>query len=255
MQNSPARPTVDSVDNALRLLLLFRGSPTVRVSDVADHLQVARSTAHRLLMTLVARGFAIQDSPSRVYRPGPQLMEVGLAALASLDIRGRARPHLEALAEETGETASLLIPEQGNVRFVDSIESRNAVRVASRFGMSLPAHATSGGKAILAWLEPAEFDALYPNDELSRVTNSTLSSRADLVAEMAEIRVRGYAFNTQESEVGLGAAGIAVRDPAGRPTAAVTVAGPVQRMEGEHLAVVVSALERAAVAISVSLYG
>jgi IclR family acetate operon transcriptional repressor len=255
MRNSPRRPTVDSVDNALRLLLLFCDSNTLRVSDVADHLNVARSTAHRLLMTMVNRGFAVQDSPSRVYRPGPRLLEVGMAALGSLDIRGRARPFLEQLAADTGETPSLLIQERGNVRFVDSIESTSSIRVASRFGLLLPAHATSGGKAMLACLSPAEVDELYAGKSFERVTASTIRSRKQLDAELAEIREKGYAFNTQESEIGLGAAGMAVRDSSGRPVAAVTVAGPVQRMEGPHLAGIVSALQRAVNGISGALYG
>jgi DNA-binding IclR family transcriptional regulator len=208
-----------------------------------------------LLTTFVNQGFAVQDSPSRAYRPGPQLMEVGQAALRNLDVRGRARPHLEQLADETGETVSLLIPERGNVRFVDSIESRNAVRVASRFGLDLPAHATSGGKAILARLSPEAFDELYPHEELPRVTAATLTTRTQLIAEFDEIRAHGYAINSQESEVGLGAVGVAVCDPSGFPTAAVTVAGPVQRMDGDHLTEVVEAMRRCAGRIATSLYG
>lgn len=246
---------MDSVDNALRLLLLFRDHATIRVSAAADHLNVARSTAHRLLTTFVNQGFAVQDTPSRVYRPGPQLMEVGQAALRNLDVRSRARPHLEQLAEETGETVSLLIPERGNVRFVDCIESRNAVRVASRFGLDLPAHATSGGKAILARLSSEAFDELCPHEELSRVTAATVTARGELLAEFDEIRERGYAVNNQESEVGLGAVGVAVCDPSGYPTAAVTAAGPVQRMEGEHLTDVIDAVQRCASRIATSLYG
>lgn len=246
---------MDSVDNALKLLLLFRDHPTIRVSVAADHLQVARSTAHRLLTTFVSQGFAVQDSPSRAYRPGPQLMEVGQAAMQNLDIRSRARPHLEKLADDTGETVSLLIPERGNVRFVDSIESRNAVRVASRFGLDLPAHATSGGKAILASLQPDAFYDLYPTENLPRVTAGTVSTRTQLMAELEEIRACGYALNSQESEVGLGAAGVAVCDPTGRPTAAVAVAGPVQRMEGEHLDNILKAMKHAAARIATSLYG
>lgn len=255
MRNNGGRHTVDSVDNALRLLLLFRDHATIRVSAAADHLNVARSTAHRLLTTFVSQGFAVQDTPSRVYRPGPQLMEVGQAALRNLDVRSRARPHLEQLADETGETVSLLIPERGNVRFVDSIESRNTVRVASRFGLDLPAHATSGGKAILARLSPEAFEELYPHEELSRVTATTITSRARLMTQLDDIRARGYASNSQESEVGLAAIGVAVCDPSGYPTAAVTVAGPVQRMEGDHLTEVIEAAQRCAGRIATSLYG
>jgi DNA-binding IclR family transcriptional regulator len=255
MANSGGRHTVDSVENALRLLLLFRDNATIRVSVAADHLEVARSTAHRLLTTFVKQGFAVQDTPSRVYRPGPRLMEVGQAALRNLDVRGRARPHLRQLAEETGETVSLLIPERGNVRVVDSIESHSTVRVASRLGLDLPAHATSGGKAILASMPTEAFYELYPGEALPTVTTVTVSTRTRLLAELAGIRDRGYATNNEESEIGLGAAGVAVCDPSGYPTAAIVVAGPVQRMAGDHLAEIIPAMRRCATRIAASLYG
>jgi DNA-binding IclR family transcriptional regulator len=255
MANSGGRHTVDSVENALKLLLLFRDNATVRVSAAADHLDVARSTAHRLLTTFVKQGFAVQDSPSRVYRPGPRLMEVGQAAMRNLDVRGRARPHLEQLAVATGETVSLLVPERGNVRFVESIESRSTVRVASRYGLDLPTHATSGGKAILARMSPEALAELYPDEELRTVTAATIGTRTRLLAELDEVRDRGYATNNEESEIGLGAAGVAVCDLSGSPTAAITVAGPVQRMQGDHLADIVTAMRRCATRIATSLYG
>ena len=100
---------LSSVDHALELLLLFRSRPTLRVSEVADSLGVARSTAHRLLVMLVHRGFAVQDPATRAYRPGPRLAEIGLAAVGALDVRARMRPYLTEIAARTGETVSLLV--------------------------------------------------------------------------------------------------------------------------------------------------
>jgi len=112
-----------SVDHALQLLLLVRSRPSLRVSEVADHLSVARSTAHRLLGMLVHREFAEQDPATKTYRPGPRLVEIGLAAVGALDLRARLRPFLLDVASATAETVSVLVLEHDTVHFIDSIES------------------------------------------------------------------------------------------------------------------------------------
>ena len=104
MENDIAQPQsyIASIDHALRLLLMLKVQPRIRVADAADELGVARSTAHRVLGMLVYRGFAVQDPGSRAYRAGPVLVEVGMGALAQLDVRQRARPYLENVAALTG---------------------------------------------------------------------------------------------------------------------------------------------------------
>jgi IclR family acetate operon transcriptional repressor len=228
-QPGPAYP-LSSVDHALELLLLFRSRPMLRVCEVADSLNVARSTAHRLLSMLVHREFVVQDPATRAYRPGPRLVEIGLAAVGALDVRTRMRPYLTAIAARTGETVSLLVLDGDTVHFIDSIESERIVRVGSRFDARMPAHATSAGKALLAALTAGEVLASYPNEKLVSVTKRTLATRTKLFAVLDQVQTAGYAVNVEESEIGLGAVGMAVPGADGRPTAAFTVAGPMQRM-------------------------
>ena len=131
----PAYP-IASVDNALRLLMLFRAEPRVRLSDASEHLGVAHSTAHRLMAMLAYHGFVRQEPDSRAYVAGPALVEIGLAAVRQLDIRRHARPVLESLASSLGETVHLAVLEGGNVRYLDAVESSRALRVggADRVG-------------------------------------------------------------------------------------------------------------------------
>lgn len=245
---------IASVDHALQLLLLLRCKPTVRVAEAADELAVARSTAHRLLGMLVYRDFAVQDKTTRAYLAGPVLIEIGMGALARLDVRRRARPHLERLVAETGETASLQILEGRDVRFVDSVESPNAVRVGSRAGVSLPAHASSGGKALLALLPKETIDRMYPRQRLDPVTNATTTSRAELLAQLADARQTGYSVNHAESEPGLVAVGVALANRNGQPVAALTIAGPASRMTNGGIERCVTALRVAATELTGSLY-
>src|SRR5258708_27735115 len=233
-QGGPAYP-LSSVDHALELLLLFRSRPTLRVSEVADSLNVARSTAHRLLAMLVSRQFAVQDPATRAYRPGPRLVEIGLAAIGALDVRARMRPYLTEIAARTGETVSLLVLDGDMVHFIDSIESERTVRVGSRFDARMPAHATSAGKAMLAALTAHEVLASYPTEKLVTVTERTLATRTQLLATLGQVRAAGFAVNHEESEIGLGAVGMAVLDIDGRPAAGFTVAAPMQRMTQRYV--------------------
>ena len=180
-----------SVDHALQLLLLFRSKPSLRVSEVADHLNVARSTAHRLLGMLVHRQFAVQDPATKAYRPGPRLVEIGLAAVGALDVRARMRPYLTEIAAATGETVSLLVLEGDAVHFIDSIESQRTVRVGSRMDARMPAHATSAGKAMLAALSIDEVLAIYPAERLVTATERTLTLRTQLLGELDQVRTSG----------------------------------------------------------------
>jgi len=241
---APAYP-IGSVDNALRLLLLFRSQPRVRLSEASGHLGVAHSTAHRLMAMLAYYGFVRQEPDTRVYVAGPALVEIGLAAVRELDIRLRARPALEGLAASLGETVHLAVLEGSSVRYLDAVESAKALRVASRTGSVLAAHCTASGKALLAALPEAEVSALFAGRALTALTARSITTRSRLLAELRQVRERGYAVNVEESEEGVTSIAVAVRGP--RPEAALVVSAPVSRMTDETAARIEAGLrERAA---------
>ena len=243
---------VESVDKALRLLLLMRDRGEVRVTDASNELGVARSTAHRLLMTLVHHGFAAQDWVSKSYRPGRVLVEIGLAAVGDLEVRRKARHHMEKLADEIRETINLLVLEGAGVRFIDGVESDQALRVTSRTGALLPAHVTSGGKVLLAELTEVELENRYPNG-LGRLTERSVTDAATLRREFAAARRLGYAMNRGESDSGVHAVAVCVRDRAGRAVAALAASVPATRADFARLRSFVEPLHRAAEAISQDL--
>ncbi len=160
-ETGPAYP-IASVNNALLLLLLFREQPRVRLTDACKYLGVAHSTAHRLLAMLAHHGFVQQEPVTRAYVAGPALVEVGLAVVGSLNVREQARPAMEELAAETGETVHLGALEGNQVRYVDGLESERALRVVARTGTLAPAHCTSLGKALLALMTDEQVARLYP---------------------------------------------------------------------------------------------
>jgi DNA-binding IclR family transcriptional regulator len=226
----PNPDRLSSVDNALRLLQLIGERKVIRVAEAAETLGTARSTAHRLLTALRRHGFVLQDKPNGVYRPGPVLNEIGLAAIGGIDIRRVARPVIEDLRERTQETISLSLLEGRDIRFIDCVESPRAVRVGSRTGVVLPANCTAGGKSLLAAMSAAELDRRYSGHELPARTSTSVADWEGLMGELSEIRRTGYALNLEEGESGICAVGAAMRDLTGAPLAAIAAVIPASRM-------------------------
>ena len=231
---SPARnrPTRSRrSNNALRLLLLFRSQPRVRLSEASEHLGVAHSTAHRLLAMLAYHGFVRQEQDSRAYVAGPALVEIGLAAVGQLDIRRHARPALERLAGSLGETVHLAVLEGGNVRYLDAVESPRALRVASRTGSVLAASCTASGKALLAELPDAEVSAMFAGrGGAAAADRRGPSPRARGCSPSCGRCARPGARSTG-GERGGGRVGRGRRPrPRSGPAAALVVSAPVSRM-------------------------
>lgn len=221
------RYPIKSVDNALALLLMFRETQLIRVSEASARLGVGRSTAHRLLAMLEYHGFIQQDAASKAYRAGSALTEIGLGIVRAMDIREQLRPHLEQLRDDLGETVHLMVLQGTESLFLDSVESSKALRTSSRIGRSYPAHATSGGKALLAELPEARLAELYPKGRLGPGSNKTM---ADLKRELDVVRKRGYGSNRGETEPDVAAVAVAIKSSFGRPTAAIAVSAPLSRL-------------------------
>lgn len=221
---------ITSVDNALRLLAMLRDRPSIRLSEAARELDVANSTAHRLLAMLTHHNF-VRQGPGREYRAGPALLDVGLSAVRQFDVRAICHPLLVELSRATEETVHCGVLEASTIRYVDAVESSRVLRVAGRTGMALPAHCSAAGKALLARLEPVELRRRYPSERLDAVTPRSISTFGALVRSLGRVRRVGYAVNRSESEDGVAAVGVVVDDELGRPLAALSCAAPIARMD------------------------
>jgi IclR family acetate operon transcriptional repressor len=219
---------VESVDNALRILQLLRDSGQVRISDVAAELGIARSTAHRLLAMLVYRDFAVQ-AEDRSYRPGPAIAAEPLRGEPAQRLRQVMRPHMEALCDQVAETINLVVRLGTQTRFLHTVESAHVLRVGDRQGTILPAWKTSGGKALLAELPDTKLTALLRGASGRPPEGMTAAERRALVNQLRLVREQGYAENIEESESGVCAIGVCVKDKAGDPVAALSVSAPSVR--------------------------
>ena len=251
----PPQYPIESVDNALKILLLFGERSEVRLTDISEYLGVASSTAHRMLAMLLYRGFVRQDPQSKVYRPGNALTGVAYSILQRFDFRKELHPFLERLNSELRETVHLGLLDGTTVRFIDALESPQGVRVSSRLGMSMPASSTSTGKAMLARMSDDEVRALYPGDELQGLTEKSIRSRVELERQLAQIRKRGYAASSEESEQGVSSVAVAFAPNRAPARLAFNVSLPTSRMSRQQQSKIAAALRAAVDEASAVLHG
>jgi DNA-binding IclR family transcriptional regulator len=249
MKNPPTYG-VASVDHALQLAVILQVEGSLTVSEGARRIGVARSSAHRLLSTLVYRDFAVQNE-DRSYGVGP-VLEIADRARSNVSaIRAAALGPLRTLVDTLDETANLIIRTGRTVRFVASVECAQALRVGNREGMVFPAHEVTGGLITLAALTEEEFAALYataPTDASDEHLDLT-KLRSDLRA----VRRSGVAVNLERSERGVVAVGRGVTDSGGDTVAAVSVSMPSVRYAPERVKEIVEALTTTAEKISARL--
>jgi DNA-binding IclR family transcriptional regulator len=189
MQNKPPY-ALNSVDHALRLAQILQTEGPLRVTDVAARLGVAPSTAHRLLAMLVYRDFA-QKNDDRTYRAGFALRPLAPTDAPIPLLRDIATPHMQSLVDMVDESANLVVLAGTDARFVVSIECHRGLRVGDRVGRFLPAHITSGGKAILA-----RFTRDAVNERFRDVDGASTSPTASGTRASASAR----AINNQQTE-------------------------------------------------------
>jgi IclR family acetate operon transcriptional repressor len=240
VKNKPAY-AIASVDSALLLATLLQQEEPMRVTDAAARLGVSVSTAHRLLGMLVYHDFA-EQLPDRRYGAGSVLRRGPVQQASVATLREVALPHLQRLVDALGETANVMVLAGPDVRFVATVECDHVLRVGDRTGRALPAHLSSGGKAVLATLDDEQLAAvLGPLEE---------AVAARLARELRTVRRRGFAVNDQATEAGLTAVGVAVPAAAGFTGAALSLAAPTARSPRDRLPVWGAALAETAAAIA-----
>jgi IclR family transcriptional regulator, KDG regulon repressor len=238
--------TLGSVANAARVLKSFTSAEREwGVSDLARKLGIAKSTAHRLLATLTDEGLLEQDLETGRYRLGLAVFDLAAAA-QSMDLHEAALSPMTDLRNRTGETVQVAVLDGREVVYVERLDSPNTLRLFLEVGRRNSAHCTGCGKALLAFSPPDVVDRALRNWKLPRKTTFTITDLTVLRADLAASRERGYARNAHESEVGVVSVAAPIRDASGRVVAALSVAGPAQRLEPHELKVAQATMQSAA---------
>lgn len=242
------------VDRVVDILEAFtRLGPELGVSDISRALGLKKATTHRLLASLRRRGVVAQDPVSRRYRLGIKLWELGQMAMTQVDWLDRIRPFLQQLTDRVGETTHLAVLHDGQVLYVDKVESTRSLRMPSQVGRRLPAHCTGVGKALLAFLPEELVRTLVARRGLPAFTRNTITDLARLEAELAAIRERGFSVDNEEIEEGLVCIGAPIRDHTSHVVAAVSMAGPSSRVRPETIESHAKSVVEVAAAMSTAL--
>jgi len=225
-----SRYTVDAAAKALDLLSAFSvREPKLSLADLATRTGIPRPTAFRLLTTLEQAGFVTKVSGE--YQPGIKCFVLGNVVAANLDLREKAQAHLERLRDVTGETVHLAVLDQWQVVYLERLQSPHPIGfMRSRIGAIVPAYCTSLGKTLLAFRQSGEVEAWLRSQTLKAMTPETMTSARRLVKELRAIRERGYALDEQEHEMGVRCIAAPVRNHGGEVVAAISIAGPAERM-------------------------
>ncbi len=230
MQKMSSRDGIGSVENALELLLMLARNESVGVSEVAEAVGIAPSSAHRLLKTLCSCDFAV-PAPHRRYSRGPAYFWLGEGSIQTHKTLNRLLgPYLEDISRDLGETSHLVVLEGCNIRFLKSVEANRDFKVNSRAGRLYPAHRTSSGKALLSSLSDAEIFDLYSSYS-SSTSREVLGNFDQFLKELEKTRRQGYGLNLEESEAGLVSVSACVKTWTGRQIAAFSVSMPTVRLK------------------------
>jgi DNA-binding IclR family transcriptional regulator len=251
---STARYTVDAAAKALELLSVFSfREPRLSLADLASRTGIPRATAFRLLSTLEQSGFL--DKVHGAYQLGIKCFVLGNIVAGGLDLRETARPHLVALREATRETTQIAILDHWQVVYLERMLSPLPVGfMRSRAGAILPSYCTGLGKTLLAYRPEADVRAWAATQKFRALTPRTITSAKRLLRELATIRDRGYGLDEEEREKGVSCIAAPICNHTGDVVAAISVAGPSERMPRELAgSEVAAAVVGAARAISIDL--
>jgi len=258
-----ARRSVQSVDRALDLLEALAGADgEVAITALATRTALHVSTVHRLLATLLRRGYVRQNPDTSRYYAGAKLATLTEGRSRFGELRLRARPLLRGLTESTRETANLVVLDDLQAVYIETVPSPQVVRLFTTVGNRTPLHATGAGKVLLAMLPTARRDALLERIELRPYTPRTIVDRATLRRSLDDVREKGYAIDDEEYDEGVrcvavGVVGAAVRGAEREanpgPAAALSISAPASRLSRQRCAELAPLLRRTAAELADAL--
>lgn len=220
---------VQSVDRSLIILEeLARHKNGCGVTTLANILGLHKSTTHRLLMSLLNRGYVKQDLETNNYCLGTKILLLAGSLLESMDLRNIARPYIQDLANRTQEIVHLAVLDGEEAVYIDKVESlrANTIRIYSQIGKRVPLHCTGVGKVLLCDMDFNRVKALVKEDDMTYYTPNTITNHKDFEAELKKIKAQGYGFDEIEHEEGIRCVAAPIYDRYGKVIASISIAGP-----------------------------
>jgi len=223
-----------AVERALAILEYIASKQgAVGVGEIAKELGLAKSTTHRILETLKSKQFVEQVEISEKYDIGIKAIEVGMSGLKNWNIVDISAPYLKQLATDLNETAFLAAYDNGEIVYLYKAEGTQAVITNAQLGTRKPVHCTALGKAIVSNFHIEEVDRILEKKGMAKYTDRTIADKHKYFVELSKVRQRGYAIDDEEVEDGLTCIAVPVYNYTGNAIAAISIAGPSERMNGK----------------------
>jgi DNA-binding IclR family transcriptional regulator len=235
---------IQSLARGLKILELLAATDKVSITEVADQLNVDKASASRLMQTLANYGYAEKDLDTQRYRLGPKIVELSQSLLARMPFRDEAKPYLRELVAITNECAHLAIAAQGQVLYIDQVDSPATLRVNADIGHLAPLHCTALGKVLLA------FGNVPLPTELAAHTPRTITNSEALQMHLAQVKRQGYAIDDEEYDYGVRCIAAPVYNLNGEMVAAMGISGPSNRMSLEIISTMAAKVTGVAQALS-----
>jgi IclR family transcriptional regulator, pca regulon regulatory protein len=243
-----SRDFVQSLERGLAIMRVFSSErPSMTVSEVAQQVDLTRATVRRFLLTLSELGY-VKEKFNR-FELTPQVLELGYAYLSALSFPEVALPKLEELVALTGESSEAAILDRGDAVYVARVAGPALLTISVNIGARRPAHATSLGRAMLAYLPEEELESFLARYELKQVLASTVIDLDQFRKELVKVREQGYAVINQELEEGLIALAVPVRDRTGAVLGAINISTHIGRKSVKDLVTFAPLLQKTAAEI------
>jgi IclR family transcriptional regulator, acetate operon repressor len=255
VSNRQSANTVQALDRALSLLRLVADSDGSTLTELSQRAGMAPSTAHRLLLTLESQRFVENQQGSGDWVVGVEAFRIGSAFIRRTKVASIGREKMRELMEGCGETVNLGIADDGDVVFISQVETHEPIRAFFRPGTRGPLHASSIGKALLAYMSSQTVRQILQKKGLAGFTPNTIIDPKKLSAELDSIRKRGWAVDDEEKTPGMRCVAAPVFDVLGEAVAAISISGPTVRMTLDRTGELGPQILRAADAITRSIGG
>lgn len=227
---------VHSVSHALDILESFLGDDAEQgVTCLSVKLQLPKNNIFRLLSTLQCRGYVEQNENTGNYRLGMKTFELGQAFLRRMGLVNQAHAILDNLVTQTSETAYLSVYEEGEIIYVDMVETKHPVRIIPMIGKRVPAHCTAVGKVQLAYKSQEEIKRIIKDKGLLPFTPNTITDEEVFLKHLEDVARKGYALDNEEYEEEVYCVACPVWDYTNSVVAGITISGPTLRMSEERV--------------------
>lgn len=222
---------VQSVDRALSILeLLSDHNDGLGITKISGRIDLHKSTVHRLLGTLIYKGYVVQDLATNKYKLTLKMFELGSKRIERMDLSAASKPYIEELMKSLNEVVHLVVRDNNDIVYIDKVEADNTIRMASTIGRRSPLYCTSVGKAMMAYMTEEEVEKIWNGSNIIKYTEFTITDLDKFKKELEKIRKNGYAVDDEENELGVRCIGAPVFNHQGEVEGAISISGPTMRV-------------------------